>query len=99
MSVLLSSPSEWQPMRVDLLRCDCGSGAQVFAVVPGQDAVYAVARNFLGIPDKRLGSIMVARPVADRGICGVCWKRRYAQPASVGATGKGTVTIRTVPDS
>lgn len=59
-------------------RCKCGSG-EVVSISPGEEAVYAIARDAQGTQDVRLGLIMVRRPVDAVALCRGCWGRRYGK--------------------
>jgi hypothetical protein len=59
------------PETLSDLRCQCGSG-DIFALRPGQEAEYGVARDLLGDPDQRLPPILIRGPEPDTAWCRAC---------------------------
>jgi hypothetical protein len=56
------------------LKCKCGS-ADIFALKPGIDPVYGVARDLFGKEDKRLPPILIEAGEPDVGTCFGCMPR------------------------
>jgi hypothetical protein len=70
-------------MRLPGQCCGVCGAEDIIAVTPGQGAVYAAARDRLGQPDERLGSVLLRRPIPGLAWCEPHWIERFGIVAAV----------------